>query len=119
MWQMCGVAGQVTVLTSLLLVVEIFHEKEEENSSPTPKLDARLSSGEQVWQVRPASLPEASAPSVQIASWVTNKHTGLTECPLKEHSKHSSQPLPDLLCEPCLGNTGVIRYPYTERPFMV
>ena len=52
---MCGVAEQVTVLTLLLLVVEIFHEKEEENISPTPKLDARLSSGEQVWQVRRAS----------------------------------------------------------------
>lgn len=59
---MCGVAGQVTVLTLLLLVVEIFHEKEEENSSPTPKLDARLSSGEQVWQVRPASSPEGLCP---------------------------------------------------------
>lgn len=57
-----GVAGQVAMLTLLLLVVEIFHEKEEENSSPTPKLDARLSSDEQVWRVRPASWPEGLGP---------------------------------------------------------
>lgn len=57
-----GVAGQVAVLTLLLLVVEIFHEKEEENSSSTPKLDARLSSDKRVWRVRHASSPEGLCP---------------------------------------------------------